>query len=661
MPLPPRSPADDLEPSPGLAEAPGLAEERLRREQADEGLRLSEQRLRTALAAVPVTLAQQDLDLVFTWVHNPPFGFRSEQVVGGRSENFIDGEVALRINEARREVLRTGKGSRLQTSLTHDGQERYFDMVFEPLRDGSGEIAGLTTAVIDVSAAKQTEMALRESEARLDRYRLLSQHARDIVLFIHSDGRILEANDAAVAAYGYDRETLLTLTIFDLRDGAAAPDLSSQMTEADSVGFTFETLHRRRDGTPFPVEVSSRGAEIAGERLLLGIIRDITERLQAERSLRDADRRKDEFLATLAHELRNPLAPIRNALEILRRTSPPEPGLQWARDIIDRQVQQLTRLVDDLLDVSPITRGKIELHRERLELAAIVERALETSRPVLEAAHHRLTVDYPEGSPSVMADPTRMAQVLSNLLNNAAKYTQTGGHIRLSVSREGSDGVVRIQDDGVGIPPGMLTSIFDMFAQVDSSLERAQGGLGIGLTIARSLVEMHGGTLEAASGGLGQGSELTVRLPLAPEAGLAAEAEREPAARAAHASLRILVVDDNEDSAESLAMWLGLMGSDVRTAHGGPEALEAAQEYHPEVIFLDIGMPGMNGYDVARRLRARPETRNAVLIATTGGGQEEDRRQSKEAGFDEHLVKPLDPKSLDELIARLAERKGTSL
>jgi two-component system, chemotaxis family, CheB/CheR fusion protein len=410
----------------------------------------------------------------------------------------------------------------------------------------------------------------------------------------------------------------------------------------------------------------------------VAVTTDISDRYRLEQALREADRRKDEFLATLAHELRNPLAPIRNAIQILHIEGPPAPRLQWARDVIDRQVEQLTRIVDDLLDVSRITRGRIELRRERVELATIVERAVETSRPILEAAHHRLTVDYfeksleesfekafersPEGSLWVEADLTRMGQVVSNLLNNAAKYTRPGGHVQLSAGREDGFAVIRVRDDGIGIPPEMLRRVFDLFIQMDTSLERAQGGLGIGLTIAKSLVEMHGGTIEATSEGPGRGSEITVRLPLAPDRAMPqgmplGSGETKDGERTS-AGLRILVVDDNEDSAESLALWLQLMGHDTLTAHDGPEALDAAPGYRPDLIFLDIGMPGLSGYDVARRLRERPETRDTLIVATTGWGQEEDRRRSKEAGFDHHLVKPLEPERLMGLLARISRKEG---
>jgi two-component system CheB/CheR fusion protein len=387
-----------------------------------------------------------------------------------------------------------------------------------------------------------------------------------------------------------------------------------------------------------------------------GTATDIHDRKLAEEALREADGRKDEFLATLAHELRNPLAPIRNAVEILRVKEPEDPDLRWARDVIDRQAQQLTRLVDDLLDVSRITRGTIELRRERVELGTLLERAVETSRPAIEAGRHQLTVTLPEEPLKLEADLTRIAQVLSNLLNNAAKYTRPGGHIHLSAGREGGEAVIRVRDDGIGIPPAMLSSIFEMFMQADTSLDRAQGGLGIGLTIAKRLVEMHGGTIAAASEG--RGSELTVRLPLAPESEPVGVDGRDQASASPGTALRILVVDDNEDAAETLAMLLRLAGNDVHTVHDGPGALTVVAEQRPHVVFLDIGMPGMNGFEVASRLRQKEETRDVLLVALTGWGQEEDRRRSKEAGFDHHLVKPLDPKALDELLARAASGQG---
>jgi signal transduction histidine kinase/ActR/RegA family two-component response regulator len=380
---------------------------------------------------------------------------------------------------------------------------------------------------------------------------------------------------------------------------------------------------------------------------------DLIERLRAEEALKDADRRKDEWLAMLAHELRNPLAPIGNAVQFLRLEGPTDPDLQNARDIIERQLRQMTRLVDDLLDVSRITRGKLTLRQEPVSLGAVLTNAVESSRPLIEAAGHDLAVSLPPEPILVEADPTRLAQAFLNLLNNAAKYTPQGGRIGLSAERQGGVAVVRVRDTGIGIPALMLPHIFDLFTQVDRSLERSQGGLGIGLTLVKRLVEMHGGGVEARSEGPDQGSEFVVRLPVivmpavpSPQPSLGGERA------AVAAKLRILLVDDNRDAAESLGLLFQVKGHDVRIAHDGVAGLEAAASFRPDVALLDIGMPRLNGYDLARRLRGQAWGQGLVLIALTGWGQEDDRRRTQEAGFDHHLVKPVDPDALQELLAR---------
>jgi PAS domain S-box-containing protein len=386
------------------------------------------------------------------------------------------------------------------------------------------------------------------------------------------------------------------------------------------------------------------------------------ERIRHVRELKESGRMKDEFLATLAHELRNPLAPIRNAAHILKQHGPRDPELVWARQVIDRQAEHLSRLVDDLLDVSRITRGKIELRRERIAVSVIVSSAVETARPLIEANQHALTVSLPGEPLFVNGDLTRLAQVVSNLLTNAAKYTPPSGRIEVGAERDGEQVLLRVRDNGVGIPREMLARIFEMFAQVDSSLERTAGGLGIGLTLAQTLVELHGGTLEAQSPGAGRGSEFIVRLPLA-----SAEPAAQPPTPTSDGSgsrdgrARVLVVDDNIDAADSLGRLLALDGYDVRIANGGMEALHEAEAFRPEVILLDIGLPMMNGYDVARRLRKEPWGADLRLVALTGWGQEEDRRRSKEAGFDDHVVKPIDPASLRALLRRIrAPRVGSA-
>lgn len=383
------------------------------------------------------------------------------------------------------------------------------------------------------------------------------------------------------------------------------------------------------------------------------------ERIRLIRKLREEDEKKDEFLATLAHELRNPLAPIRNAAQYFRLKGPSDPDLQNARDIIDRQVQQMTRLVDDLLDISRITRGKVVLQRERVTLGLVLQNAVESSRPLIEAAGHDLAIAVHPEPLFIDGDGTRLAQIFGNLLTNAAKYTDRGGRIRLAAERQGSDVVVTVSDNGIGISAEHLPKLFDMFSQVDPALERSQGGLGIGLALVKSLVGMHGGRVAAKSEGLGKGSEFVVRLPLIvspykePQPG---KSELPDKPDAPSPKFRILVADDNVDGAQSLAMMLSVMGNEVRTAHDGLRAVEMAGEFKPDMILLDIGMPRLNGYDACRRIRETSWGKNMMLAALTGWGQDEDKRRSQDAGFDCHFVKPIEFAVLQELLADLKQR-----
>ena len=390
---------------------------------------------------------------------------------------------------------------------------------------------------------------------------------------------------------------------------------------------------------------------------MTGVNFDITRRKHAETALREADRRKDEFLATLAHELRNPLAPVRSAVQIIRMKSPPIPEVQWANDVIDRQMQAMARLIDDLMDVSRISRGKLELKPARLELGQVIQNAVESTRPLMERQGHTLTVTLPPEPIVLEGDPIRLAQVFLNLLNNAAKFTAQAGRIDLTAERQGSDVVVSVKDTGIGIPATHLGSVFEMFSQVEGALSRTQGGLGIGLSVVKRIVEMHDGHIEVRSDGPDKGSEFLVRLPIL----LEQPAARETIAagdRATPASqLRILVVDDNRDAATSLSMMVQIMGNSVLTAHDGEEAVTMAQKHRPDVILLDIGMPKMNGYEAARAIRKEPWGQNMVLIAVTGWGQPEDKRKSAEAGFDHHMVKPVDPQILIEKLAELPAAK----
>lgn len=373
-------------------------------------------------------------------------------------------------------------------------------------------------------------------------------------------------------------------------------------------------------------------------------------------SLRDADVRKDEFLATLAHELRNPLAPIRNGLEILRRCDQLTGAAARAQEMMERQATHLVRLVDDLLDVSRISRGKVDLRCERITVQSIVDNALEVSRPAIEAGAHHLSLVLPEGPLWLDGDLTRLAQVLGNLLNNAAKYTPEGGHLKLQVRTEGAMVALAVNDDGVGLSAETLPKVFDLFAQIEHTLARSQGGLGIGLSLVKQLVELHGGSIVAESPGLGQGSRFTVRLPLARSApGQVYAGDLGPAGGAlSTAPLRVLVVDDNVDGAESLSMMLELLGHEVHRVHDGASAIAEATDWVPDVALLDIGLPDLTGYEVARRLRAEPRLARLTLVAVTGWGSEDDQRRSAEAGIEHHLTKPVDAQALERLLARRA-------
>jgi signal transduction histidine kinase len=378
----------------------------------------------------------------------------------------------------------------------------------------------------------------------------------------------------------------------------------------------------------------------------------LAEHEQAERALRDSDRRKDEFLAILAHELRNPLAPIRNALQILRLTQPHD-AAEHVAEIMDRQVGLMVRLVDDLLEVSRISSGKIDLRRSPVDVAAVVHSAIETSRPLIEAGGHRLVLEIPGAPLTLEGDFVRLTQVVANLLNNAAKYSDPGGEIRVCVGRDDDGVTLSVRDQGKGIPPEMLPRVFELFVQLDRDNPWAQGGLGIGLTLAKTLVELHGGTVEARSEGVGSGSEFIVRLPSGSTRAATRAVAEDAQPAAALASQRILVVDDNRDAAESLATLLSLLGADVHVAFSGPEALDAFAAFGPSVVLLDIGMPGMDGHEVARRLRSLPGAEDVTLIALTGWGQAEDRQRSRSAGFDHHIVKPADIHALQSLLVSL--------
>jgi len=446
----------------------------------------------------------------------------------------------------------------------------------------------------------------------------------------------------AVDARGASLDAVFRIINEETRIPVESP-VAKVLREGGIVGLANHTLLIRRDGTEVAIEDS--GAPIQDrDGGMIGVVlvfRDASRERAAERALLDADRRKDEFLATLAHELRNPLAPIRQAAKVARAPAATESQVRWAHDVIERQVQNMARLLDDLLDVSRITRGTMEIRKELVELQAVVDAAIEIARPAIEARQHALSVEVPPHT-KLYADPLRLAQVIANLLTNAAKYTNPHGQIRVTGQCNGGELILNVSDTGIGISAEMLPRIFEMFVQVKSVLDKSEGGLGIGLALARGLAELHGGSLEAHSAGLGSGSTLTLRLPLEQAAPAVPSENSSTAVATRGPARRILVADDNVDSADSLAMLLRLEGHEVEVVHDGVEALRRLEAFRPQFALVDIGMPKINGYEVARRTRAEPWGASIQLIALTGWGQEQDRREALEAGFNHHWVKPVD-------------------
>lgn len=523
---------------------------------------------------------------------------------------------------------------------------------------------------------RESEQAIRQSEERERRlateaasanahFRAFFEQGALFAGIMSTDGTIIEPNRLSLEACGYTREQVVGKAFWDCPWWSPSPALAERIKAASAQAAAGEVYRAEipyfvADGSERMVDLIILPIKDASGKVtfLAPTGTDITDRKRAEQALIDADRRKDQFLATLAHELRNPLAPLRNGLQIMQLAHGDRAAVESARAMMERQLGQLVHLVDDLLDVSRISLGKIALRKERVELGRVVQQAVETSRPLIDDTGHALLINLSADLIFVDADVTRLAQVISNLLNNAAKYTERGGQITLKVERQRNQAVVSVRDTGVGIPPHMLPRVFDIFAQVDRSLERSQGGLGIGLSLVKGLVEMHGGEVEARSDGRGMGSEFIVRLPVVLSLADPERAEDGTDRTYRTVRRRILVVDDNRDAAISLAMMLKLMGNETQTAHDGLEALDVAATLGPDVVLLDIGMPKLNGYDTAQRLRQQPWGKSLVLVALTGLGQEGDRMRSLEAGFDFHMVKPVDPVALEKLLAGLHTNAG---
>ncbi len=478
------------------------------------------------------------------------------------------------------------------------------------------------------------------------------ESTEDAILTKSLDGGILSWNAGAERMFGYGAEQVVggpVTRLVPLHRQDEEGELLRRVSQGERVA-SFETERLHRDGRVFDVSVTlspirDDTGQIVGAS---SIVRDMTARKAFEASLREADRRKDDFLAVLAHELRNPLSPIRNSAALLRLGGATDPVTARAAAVIERQAQHMARLLDDLLDVSRITRDRLELRRVPVTLAEVLDAAGETVRPALDALHQTLSLTVPGSPVHLNGDPVRLAQVFANVLSNASKYSERGGEIRVVAAVTGAEVAVEVADDGIGIPSEMLPLVFEMFSQASQAIGRSQGGLGIGLALVKGLVALHGGRVAAASAGTGHGSRFTVTLPVV---ATAAPVSRVVVAGAAvRSARRVLVVDDNRDGADSLAQLLQAQGHDVRTAYDGASAIAEAGRFHPQAVLLDLGMPGLDGLETARRLRAAQPAEPLLLVAVTGWGQERDRRQTREAGFDGHLVKPVDLTDLEALM-----------
>lgn len=608
-------------------------------------------------------IISKDLDgRIMTWNRSAQeiFGYSADEIVGKPITVLFPPERAGEEAEILGRVRRGDRVEHYETiRLKKDGTPIHISVSVSPVKDESGRIVGAAKIARDISERKRAEQELRDSREHLS---VTLSSIGDAVVATDAAGRVTFINPVARDLLGWTAEQAsgrMLKEIFHIVNEQTRQPVENPVErvvrDGKVVGLGNHTVLLRPDDREVPIDDSAapiRAADGAVTGVVL-VFRDVTERKRAQQALLEADRRKDLFLALLSHELRNPLAPIRNAVQVLELKCPREEELLWCCDIIDREVGHMARLLDDLFDISRITQGKLEMRKEAVELSTIVQRAVETSRPYIDAREQTLKVELSRDSLLIHADPTRMAQVFANLLNNAAKYTAPRGRINVRVECAGNEAVVTVRDTGIGIAPDLLPQIFDMFVQGDNRVvEDMQSGLGLGLTLARDIVAAHGGKIEAKSKGAAQGSEFIVRLPLSDNQVVPARASVRPRPEPPRESKRVLIVDDNRNQARTLARLLEAMGHEATVAYDGATALERAAEFHPDVALIDIGLPGMSGYDVARRLREQPEFREAVLVAQTGWGREEDRKRATEAGFNYHLIKPIDREVFREILAR---------
>jgi PAS domain S-box-containing protein len=577
---------------------------------------------------------------------------------GGEGHGKTLSEVFVILDESTREslenpaerVLAIGRGidhSDHMVLVARGGQEVPIQTNVAPILDDEGRVTGVILVFRDL-AEKRRAQELNE------RLAAIVGSSDDIIVSKTLEGIITSWNRGAECVLGYSADEVIGRHVSMLMPPEVIEDMPKildRVRRGEKVDH-YETRRRCKDGTIIDVSLTVSPIR-TDEGKIVGaskIGRDITQQKLIEAERLEADRRKDEFLAMLAHELRNPLSAINNAAQLIGKLET-ENELEWAKEVVLRQVEHLARLIDDLLDVSRISRGKIVLRKEPIDLLPVVTAAVEAVRPLLEERKHELSVSLSNGGLRLEADPLRLEQILVNLLTNAAKYTNAGGRIALTARREGDQVVVRVSDTGMGIAPDLMPRIFDLFAQGDRTIARSEGGLGIGLTLVQKLAEMHGGSVTAESEGLGKGSEFTVRLPALTELPARAPASSGKLPRVARPGCRVLVVDDSIDNARGISRLLKLLGHDVREAHDGEAAIVMARTHRPDVILLDIGLPDMDGYQVVKQLRAEECCRDSLIVAVSGYGQPEDLRRAKEAGFDHHLVKPVDYDALMNLLA----------